>query len=74
MGNIYSSFPMIHFEDIYKENSVLINTLQEHEQGCLIHNTIPANQEIHIMNTYLKTNKESQDNYLRKKLWRQIYY
>jgi len=49
---------MIHFEDIYKENSVLINTLQEHEQGCLIHNTIPANQEIHIMNTYLKTNKK----------------
>lgn len=58
MGNIYSSFPMIHFEDIYKENNVLINTLKEHEQGCLIHKTIPANQEIHIMNTYLKTNKQ----------------
>lgn len=57
MGNIYSSFPMIHFEDLYKDNSILINTLAQENQSCLIHNTIQANEEINRMNTYLKSNK-----------------
>jgi len=57
MGNIYSSFPMIHFEDLYKDNSILINTLPESYQSCLIHKTIKANDEIQQMNNYMKSNK-----------------
>lgn len=57
MGNIYSAFPMIHFEELYKDDYVLINTLPENQQLCLIHKTIPATEEINIMNQYLKTNK-----------------
>jgi len=57
MGNIYSSFPMIHFQDLYNDNSILINTLPETEQTCLIHKTIKANDEINQMNNYIKTNK-----------------
>lgn len=57
MGNIYSSFPMIHFEDLYNNHSILINTLPETEQNCLIHKTIKAHDEINQMNSYLKSNK-----------------
>ena len=57
MGNIYSSFPMIHFEDLYKDNSILINTLPESYQNCLIHKTIKANDEIQQMNHFMKSNK-----------------
>jgi hypothetical protein len=57
MGNIYSSFPMIHFEDLYNNHSILINTLPETEQNCLIHKTIKAYDEINQMNAYLKSNK-----------------
>jgi len=57
MGNIYSSFPMIHFEDLYNNHSVLINTLPETEQNCLIHKTMKAHDEINQMNSYLKSNK-----------------
>lgn len=57
MGNIYSAFPMVHFEDLYKENSILINTLPDYEQTCLIHKTTQAKEEINRMNNYLKTNK-----------------
>lgn len=58
MGNIYSAFPMIHFEDLHKDNSILINTLPDHDQTCLIHKTIQAKDEINKMNHYLKTNKQ----------------
>lgn len=57
MGNIYSSFPMIHFENLYKDNSILINTLRDSEQGCLIYKTIKAVDEIEKMNHFIKTNK-----------------
>ncbi|ADX05949.1 hypothetical protein 162322554 [Organic Lake phycodnavirus 1] len=57
MGNIYSSFPMVHFEDIFKHD-VIINTLPEHEQFCLIDKTLNINEEINTMNQYLKTNKK----------------
>ena len=57
MGNIYSSFPMIHFEDLYNNHSILINTLPETEQNCLIHKTLKAHDEINQMNSYLKSNK-----------------
>jgi len=59
MGNIYSSFPMIHFEDIYKNESILINTLPDSEQMCLIHRTIKASDETNVMNNCMKTNKHS---------------
>ena len=58
MGNIYSSFPMIHFEEWYKDDSILINTLPENRQNCLIYNTIKAKDEIEKMNYYLKHNKK----------------
>lgn len=57
MGNIYSSFPMIHFEDLYNNHSILINTLPETDQNCLIHKTLKAHDEINQMNSYLKSNK-----------------
>lgn len=51
MGNLYSTFQMIHFEDIHKdENSLLINTLPLDEQNELIINTINANKECDIIN------------------------
>ncbi len=56
MGNIYSSFPMVHFEDIHK-NTLLINTLPEKEQDCLIYKTATIAEEIQSINQYLKTNK-----------------
>ena len=36
---------------------VLINTLPETEQNCLIHKTLKAHDEINQMNSYLKSNK-----------------
>lgn len=57
MGNIYSSFPMVHFEDIHK-SALLINTLPETEQKCLIYKTATIAEEIQSINQYLKTNKQ----------------
>lgn len=57
MGNIYSSFPMVHFEDIHK-SALLINTLSETEQKCLIYKTATIAEEIQSINQYLKTNKQ----------------
>jgi hypothetical protein len=56
MGNIYSSFQMVHFEDIHKDG-LLINTMNSNEQDCLIYNTININEEVNIINEYLKKNK-----------------
>lgn len=36
---------------------IIINTLEREKQECLIKNTIHANNEIDIMNKFLKTNK-----------------
>lgn len=55
MGNIYSSFDMIHFEDIHKdENSLLINTLPMSEQEVLIDKTINAQIECETINDLIK--------------------
>ena len=55
MGNIYSSFDMIHFEDIHKdENSLLINTLPMSEQQVLIDKTINAQIECETINDLIK--------------------
>jgi hypothetical protein len=53
----------INFEDVQKvcrkpEVYLLISTLPEARQDCLIVNTIPALQEEQVMNTYLHKNKK----------------
>ena len=61
MGNT-QSIRKINFEDVqivfkHSELYLLINTLDENEQQCLIKNTIPIYQEESIINKYLKTGK-----------------
>lgn len=62
MGNANSSLQKINFEDmqnVCKNNEIylLINTLPETEQGCLINGTINAQQEESLINKYLRTNR-----------------
>ncbi len=59
MGNTQSSSIKINYEDIQyviknQEGHLLINTLSNSEQNCLITNTININNEENIINTYLK--------------------
>ncbi len=63
MGNSISA-QKINFEDmqtIYKnpESYILINTLSESEQHCLIRNTISPQQEEALMNKFLKNGNKS---------------
>ena len=63
MGNSQSIIK-INFEDMQhvcknKELYLLINTLSELEQGCLIKNTLPAHTEVSIIDNYLKSNNKS---------------
>jgi hypothetical protein len=58
-GLFQTSYKKINFEDVQyilnnKDAYLLINTLPETEQDCLILNTILANQEENIINKYLK--------------------
>jgi len=58
MGNSQSS-QKINYEDVQyviknSELHVLINTLNEHEQGCLIPNTININKEVELINQFIK--------------------
>ena len=59
MGNSPSSIQKINFEDIQytmknPESYLLINTLNDSEQDCLIPNTIPASNEERIVNETIK--------------------
>jgi len=59
MGNSPSSIQKINFEDIQytmknPESYLLINTLNDSEQDCLIPNTIPASNEERILNETIK--------------------
>ena len=61
MGNSQSIIK-INFEDMQhvcknKDQYLLLNTLPELEQGCLIKNTILAQSEVAIMDTFLKSNR-----------------
>ena len=61
MGNS-QSFQKIGFEDIQiviknHETYLLINTLLESEQNCLIVNTVPISQEETLINKYIVSNK-----------------
>lgn len=61
MGNS-QSVRKINFEDIQiiiknPELYLLVNTLSEGEQNCLIKGTVPIIREIELINQYLKTDK-----------------
>jgi len=66
MGNIPSlqtNYQKIGFEDLQyaiktPEQFLLINTLSEKEQICLLPNTVPADQEEEIINHLLKKGKK----------------
>ena len=63
MGTILStlpSFTLLNYEKIQyhiKNKSILINTLESNNQSCLISGTISIEEEIKLLNLYLKTNK-----------------
>jgi hypothetical protein len=63
MGNIQSNiynFNLFNFEQIQehiKNKSIIINTLEASRQDCLISGTISIEDEIKLLNAYLKTNK-----------------
>lgn len=61
MGNS-QSIRKVNFEDIQiviknPELYLLVNTLSEGEQNCLIKGTIPIIQEIELINNYLRSDK-----------------
>lgn len=61
MGNTQTT-NKIGFEDIQiviknPETYLLINTLDDKEQHCLIANTVPITQEVLLINKYLSSNK-----------------
>jgi hypothetical protein len=61
MGNNQSIIQKCNFEDIqniqHKQNHILINTLSEKEQDCLIQGTIQHNNEESIINNLLQHKK-----------------
>jgi hypothetical protein len=63
MGNIQSNiynFNLFNFEKVQehiKNKSIIINTLESTNQECLISGTISIEDEIKLLNAYLKTNK-----------------
>ena len=63
MGNIHSNiynFNLLSFELIQehiKKKSIIINTLEPTNQECLITGTINIEEEVKLLNAYLKTNK-----------------
>jgi hypothetical protein len=63
MGNVSSITKKVNFEDIQdiiqknKKDCILINTLSQSEQNCLISRTMNIGDEENKINTYLKKNK-----------------
>lgn len=61
MGNIQSNiYNLFNFEQIQehiKNKSIIINTLEASRQDCLISGTVSIEDEIKLLNAYLKTNK-----------------
>ena len=58
MGNC-QSIKKINFEDMQTAISrkyIIINTLSDDKQSCLILNTIPSNNEEKLINEYINTN------------------
>ena len=60
MGGQLTKLPNVNFEDVKwiiknKENhAILINTLDKHNQECLIKNTVICDKEEKIINDYMK--------------------
>ena len=59
MGNIYSTYSSYDFDVISNKimtdyDMVLINTMSDTQQGCLIKNTIHANKETDLINELFK--------------------
>jgi hypothetical protein len=65
MGNSISSIKKSDYEDIQEyvrtrpDNVVLINTLTEHEQDCLIESTLDAKKETKIMNEIISKKRKA---------------
>lgn len=61
MGNTPSSNKKINFEDmqfaITDKDTIIINTMKQDLQDCLIYRTIPIHQEVEVLNKLLKTDK-----------------
>ena len=56
------SFRKINFEDIQTaitRNYIIISTLNDSNQKCLIKNTIPHREEVSVINSLLKTNRDA---------------
>jgi hypothetical protein len=65
MGNIYSTYSSYDFDAISNKiitdyDMVLINTLPDTQQGCLIRHTIKANKETELINELFKINKKKE--------------
>ena len=65
MGNIYSTYSSYDFDILSNKiisgyDMVLINTMPETQQGCLIKNTIIANKETDFINELFKINKKKE--------------
>jgi hypothetical protein len=62
MGNSHS-ITKINFEDvqfaIHTKQYILINTLGESDQNCLIHGTINANQEVDLFTNLIKKDNKN---------------
>jgi hypothetical protein len=61
MGN-NQTLKKINFEDmqdfIYSKNCIIINTLSEKNQECLIENTVCIDDEVKLLNDYLSKNRD----------------
>jgi hypothetical protein len=63
MGNTQSSIIKINYEDVQYilknyNTHILINTLQENEQECLIPNTVNIQKEVDLINKFIKEGKK----------------
>jgi hypothetical protein len=65
MGNVYSSYSSYDFDVISNKimseyDMVLINTMPDTQQSCLIKTTIKANKETEYINELYKINKKKE--------------
>jgi rhodanese-related sulfurtransferase len=65
MGNVYSSFSTCDFDNILNKindsnNNIIISTLPDNLQKCLIKTTIPANIESNVINDLINNNKKKE--------------
>ena len=70
MGNINSinSIKKFNFEDmqssIHNNDNIIINTLSDDNQNCLIEGTITPQHEVRILNEFLNNSKSNTNCYL----------